>query len=220
MAMYYLDIETTGVDPRRSQILTIQYQEVGPGGRPRGELHVLKSWESDEREVLSMFHDTTRFFDERRPWAFFPTGFNLGFEYRFLIDRMRRNQMEPGVSWDFALQKPSLDLQPVAILMNGGAFKGASLENFSPKPTSGHRVIEAIKTQDWPAVEAYIDAETAAFFDLLQRLHEVMPELWHNQLQPTFQQAASDAGVVAQTVEGGTSVPKPQLKSPWRSPSN
>ncbi len=189
MGMYYLDIETTGLDPRRSQIVTIQYQRVARDGGAGGGLTVLKSWESGERAVLESFARNTRFFDEKAPWAFFPTGFNLGFEYRFLIERMRHHKMEPGVSWDFALQKPSLDLKPVAILLNGGAFKGASLENFSPKPTSGHRVIEALKTEDWPAVEEYIHAETAAFFQLLQRLHEVMPVLWNERLQPLLREA-------------------------------
>lgn len=189
MPMYYLDIETTGVDPKRSKIVTIQYQRVGPRGKPAGPLHFLKAWESDERGVLETFASSTRFFDLKDPWAFFPTGFNLGFEYRFLTERMRRNKLEPGVPWDFPLQKPSLDLQPVAILMNGGAFKGASLENFSGKPTSGHRVIEALKTRDWATVEAYVIDETDAFFQLLQRLHDLMPELWRGRLQPMLQQA-------------------------------
>ena len=46
MANYYLDIETTGLDPGNSSIITIQYQELERGtGRPVGELSILKEWE-------------------------------------------------------------------------------------------------------------------------------------------------------------------------------
>lgn len=190
MAMHYLDIETTGIHPRRSKVVTIQYQRVARGGKPGGPLTVLKAWESDERTILERFCQETRFFDEKDPWAFFPTGFNLSFEFRFLLERTKRHGLDPQVSWDYPLNKPSLDLKPVAILMNGGAFKGASLERFSGKPTSGHHVIEALKTRDWPSVEAYIEEETAAFFALLQQLHEVMPQLWSEHLQPLLEENA------------------------------
>lgn len=187
MPMYYLDIETTGVDPRRAEIVTIQYQPVGWGGKPGTPFTVLKAYESSEKEILERFDRETAFFDTRDPWAFFPTGFNLGFEYRFLLTRMEKHGIKPPVPWDFALNKPDLDLKPLAVLMNGGKYKGASLENFSRKLTSGHTVIEALQTGDWPAVERYIEMETEAFFELLQKLHDTMPRYWDTMLRPLVQ---------------------------------
>ena len=54
VAEYYLDIETTGLDPKKDQIITIQYQRLGMlTGRSEGDLNILRSWESSEKEILS-----------------------------------------------------------------------------------------------------------------------------------------------------------------------
>jgi len=56
MIEYYFDIETTGVDFEKDEIITIQWQELdGFTGRPKSELNILKSWESSEREILKSF---------------------------------------------------------------------------------------------------------------------------------------------------------------------
>jgi len=53
---YYLDIETTGLDPLHSKIITIQYMELDRNtGKPVGPLKILKEWESDEKTILKRF---------------------------------------------------------------------------------------------------------------------------------------------------------------------
>ena len=45
---YYLDIETTGLDPLRDKIITIQYMELERNtAKSVGPLKILKEWESD-----------------------------------------------------------------------------------------------------------------------------------------------------------------------------
>jgi hypothetical protein len=47
---YYLDIETTGLDPKKDKIITIQYQRLGMlSGREEGPLTILRSWDLDAR---------------------------------------------------------------------------------------------------------------------------------------------------------------------------
>ena len=56
MASYYLDIETTGLNPKVDKIITIQFQQLDMNtGSPVGELIILKEWESSEKEMLKQF---------------------------------------------------------------------------------------------------------------------------------------------------------------------
>jgi len=56
LAEYYFDMETTGFDFDKDEIITIQFQRLnGFTGEPIGELEILKSWESSEKEILETF---------------------------------------------------------------------------------------------------------------------------------------------------------------------
>ncbi|MHB8546333.1 MAG: ribonuclease H-like domain-containing protein [Nitrosotalea sp.] len=45
MGNFYLDIETTGVDPRNDKIITIQFVELERNtGKQIGEFRILKEW--------------------------------------------------------------------------------------------------------------------------------------------------------------------------------
>ena len=50
MVEYYFDMETTGVDFDKDEIITIQWQELDITGKPIGKLNILKSWDSSKRK--------------------------------------------------------------------------------------------------------------------------------------------------------------------------
>ena len=80
MAEYYFDIETYSPkekpDPETDKIITIQFQRIDlRTGEPRGELIILKEWESSEKEIVTQFFN--QFFrDGLSVWNFVPVGFN------------------------------------------------------------------------------------------------------------------------------------------------
>ena len=71
---YYLDIETTGLDPLYNKIISIQYMELERNtAKPIGPLKILKEWEYDEKTILKKF--ISDFIPENQ-WTFVPIGFN------------------------------------------------------------------------------------------------------------------------------------------------
>ena len=130
----YLDIETTGLDPLHSKIITIQYMELDEDtAKPRGPLKILKEWESDEKTILKKFMEVFR---PGNDWAFVPIGFNLNFEHKFFWQRCISNSLEP---FDI-FNRPFLDLHTVAVIMNRGSFKGSGLDKITNKPSSGKNI--------------------------------------------------------------------------------
>ena len=181
MPLYYLDLETTGLDPNRGEILTIQTKRL-QGGRAVGPTVVHKAWESSEASIVRAFLEETAFFSE--PWTFVPCGFNLDFEFRWLFVKAKRYGLLPPTSRLENMDKPHLDLKDLAVLMNRGEFKGAKLENFSTKMGSGDLVIRAIAAKDYASILAYIEQETEAFCRLYEALSDEMPNLWRGTLAP------------------------------------
>ena len=169
---YYLDIETTGLDPLHSKIITIQYMELDRNtGKPVGPLKILKEWESDEKTILKRFIED---FVPENDWAFVPIGFNLQFEHKFLWQRCISNGLKPVD----ILSGPFLDLKTVAVLMNKGEFKGASLHNITNKPHGGGNIPQLYAEKKYAEIESYIKKETDEFSILCCRLYEELPQLW------------------------------------------
>lgn len=71
MGLFYLDIETMGLDPRVFPIVTIQYQALDDETlEPLSDLIILKSWEKGgERAILEEF---LPIFEGRDPFDFIP----------------------------------------------------------------------------------------------------------------------------------------------------
>ena len=93
MATFYIDIETTGLDPEKDKIITIQFQELDRyTGDATGELIILKEWESSEKEIISQFIEKSNILDDY-DFSFVPIGYNLGFEHNFLKARSEINNL-------------------------------------------------------------------------------------------------------------------------------
>ena len=169
---YYLDIETTGLDELHDKIITIQYMELDRNtAKPIGPLKILKEWESNEKTILKRFIED---FVPEKQWAFIPIGFNLQFEHKFLWQRCISNTLQPVD----ILNGPFLDLKTVAVLMNKGEFKGASLHNITNKPHSGSKIPNLYFEKKYGEIESYIKNETDEFSKFCVRLYEEMPKLF------------------------------------------
>ena len=168
---YYLDIETTGLDPLHDKIITIQYMELERNtAKPVGPLKILKEWECDEKTILKKF--ISDFIPENQ-WAFVPIGFNLEFEHKFFWQRCISNGLKP---FDI-LHGPFLDLKTIAVIMNKGEFKGASLHNITNKPHGGGNIPRLYAEKKYAEIESYIKKETDEFSILCCKLYEELPRL-------------------------------------------
>ena len=125
---YYFDIETTGLDPATSKIITIQFQELDFEGKPVGSLTILKEWESSEADILKQFYEKLNY--SNNVWDFVPCGYNLKFEHDFLLKRGKLYNLYFNL-----LDRPIIDLHPIGIMMNDTNHKGSGcLLYTSPSP--------------------------------------------------------------------------------------
>ena len=169
----YLDIETTGLDPLQSKIITIQYMQLERNtAMPVGPLKILKEWESDEKTILKKFISDSGV-GEKYPFAFIPVGYNLEFEHKFFWQRCMSNALQPVD----ILNRPFLDLKTVGVIMNKGEFKGASLDKLPNKPQSGSAIPRLYHGKNYGEIEIYIKKETDEFSILCCRLYEELPQL-------------------------------------------
>ena len=173
MANFYLDIETTGLDPRVDEILTIQFQELDRRtGAAVGDFVILKAWESSEKDIIEKFLKETNFLYDYA-FSFVPTGYNLIFEHNFL----RRRAESYGFPEIDILSKPFIDLHGVGILMNGGEFKGSGLNKITGKDRDGMMVPIWYKNKDYDKIIEYVKMETREFIKFNVWLYRKMPLL-------------------------------------------
>ncbi|MBU1197197.1 ribonuclease H-like domain-containing protein [Candidatus Micrarchaeota archaeon] len=172
MPTFYLDIETTGLNPKKDKIITIQYQELHRNtGKPIGELKILKEWKSSEKSILETFLKDSRITDDY-PFTFVPVGYNLGFEHNFLRERCALHSLHPVD----ILNKPFLDLRVCGVIMNNGEFKGSGLNKLTKKAGDGSQVPLWYSKKDYVSIEAYIKNETEAFTEFSAWLYKELPD--------------------------------------------
>ena len=173
MATFYLDIETTGLDPEKDKIITIQFQELDRyTGEAVGELTILKEWESSEKEILEEFISKTNILDGN-DFSFVPIGYNLGFEHDFIKSRSEINGL---TSLDI-LHCPFIVLRSAGILMNAGQFKGSGLSDLTGKKGSGILIPGWYENKEYDKIIDYIKNETEEFIKFNMWLYKKMPHL-------------------------------------------
>ncbi len=175
MPNYYLDIETTGLNPKEDKIITIQFAPLNwTTSEPIGDLIILKEWESSEVNIIKEFIERSGITSED-PFAFVPVGQNLGFEHNFFLERCAKH----GLKRVDILGKPFIDLKTCAILMNRGMFKGSGLHDMAGKPNTGEIVPKLYAEKNYEEIINYIKGEFQAFVNLAKWLYVKMPALWN-----------------------------------------
>ena len=174
---YYLDIETTGTDPMQHKIITIQYQELARyTANPVGQLKILKEWEFDEKTILSKFI-TDCPVTSTYPFDFIPYGFNLGFDSNFILQRCKKNDLEPvSILGEITNLRPHIDLHHLALLKNQYEFKGSTLDFLTNKPSDGRHIPNLYAEEKYLEIESYIKKEADEFIRICQWLSKKMPE--------------------------------------------
>lgn len=173
MPSYYLDIETTGLNPRVDKIITIQYQQLDIyTGEPVGELVILKEWESSEKDIIRRFVIDSKILDDY-PFSFVPIGYNLNFEHNFLKQRAKFHGL---IEIDI-LNHPFIDLRAVGVLMNKGQFKGSGLDKITGKKSNGMNIPLWYENKEYEKIIDYIKNETLEFIKFNIWLYKEMPKL-------------------------------------------
>ena len=172
MGEFYLDIETTGLNPTKDKIITIQFQELDRyTGEAIGELIILKEWESSEKEILKQFISKTDILSGG--FNFVSVGYNLNFEHNFLKIKTAMNNL-PLVD---ILNNPFIDLRAIGILMNKGQFKGSKLSDLTGKQEDGINIPLWYENKEYTRIINYIINETKEFVKFNSWLYKKMPFL-------------------------------------------
>ena len=173
MPNFYFKIETTGLNPKENKILSIQYQELDRNtGESKGELIILKEWESSEKAILSKFLSESGIRYDYA-FSFIPVGYNLSFENNFLKQRTQlHNLPSPEI-----LKKPFLDLRAIGILMNHGEFKGSGIDNLTGKEKVGNNLPVWHNNGEYEKIIGYIKIQTKNFIKFNSWLYKKLPSL-------------------------------------------
>lgn len=169
MPHYYLDIETTGLDPDIDQIITIQFQKIsGITGNPVGPLTILNCWEYSEEEIVKEIAVTLL---DEYPWNFVPVGNNLTFEFKFLAKKIQK-YLNREIDVEYFVTRPHIDLKSVMILANSGKFKGCHL--VLGKQGNGSDVPRWYQNGEYKKIIEYIEDEAKCFLNFTSEAQKIL----------------------------------------------
>ena len=173
LAEYYFDMETTGIDFDKDKIITIQWQRLnGFTGEPIGELNILKSWESSEKEIIRTFLPNLRC----KRFDFILVGKNLLFDFCLFSQRIKHYGLgEFDLRWLY--DRVWLDIKPVLVIMNKGNFK--DYDEVLPKtnPMTNDKIPQLHKDEQYSKIIQYVKDEAKDFIKAYQTLKREMPLL-------------------------------------------
>ena len=159
MTEFYFDIETTGTDFDKDEIITIQWQRLnGFTGEPNEKLNILKRWDTSEEQILKTFQPKLKCYR----WDFVFIGKNLFFDFCMLNERLKHFGLGE-IDLRCLNDRVSLDVKPILVLMNDGGFIG--YEKIIPKtnPISGDVIPQLFKEGKYPEIIKYIEDEANDF---------------------------------------------------------
>jgi len=174
MVEYYFDMETTGVDFDKDEIITIQWQELDITGKPIGKLNILKSWDSSEEEIMKKFQPKLTCY----LWDFVFIGKNLLFDFCMLNERLKHFKLGE-IDLRCLFQRVSLDIKPILVVMNvnDGNFKGYDKVLPKTNPTTNDMIPKLYSEKKYPEIIKYIEDETKDFIKSYQVLKKELPKL-------------------------------------------
>lgn len=106
-------------------------------------------------------------------FSFVAIGYNLTFEHNFLKTRSRIHGL-PEID---IVNKPSIDLRAIGILMNKGQFKGSGLDKMTGKNSSGSGIPIFYENKEYEKIIDYIINETKEFLKFNIWLYKEMPKV-------------------------------------------
>jgi len=176
LAEYYFDMETTGLNPQKDKIITIQWQELDRyTGEPIGELQILKEWESSEKEILKEFLPNIMC---ERPFDFVFVGNNLLFDFSFLNTRFDRYGLAK-LDLHYWYERPFVDIKPILVVINEGKFVGYNklLKKDNALAEMNKQIPQFYKEEKYLEIIKYIEGETKVFIKAYQVLKKELPSL-------------------------------------------
>ena len=171
MPPYYFDIETTGLDSTNDHIITMQFQKIGlASAKPEGPLTILKSWTYKKGEA-GLIEKILPLVMSENPFGFVPIDNNLNFEYKFLTEKINQYQ-NLDLDIGYFHNRPSIDLKPVMVLLNGGRFKGYHL--ILNKAGTGSSIPQWYENKEYKKIIEYVIDEITSFTTFYNKVYHLM----------------------------------------------